>query len=88
MLLFTFCIAQKVTMLRLPSPLPRSPAQQPASDPKNSLNERSVDLVSCCAVSPVPFSLTPLFVFMAKKRPSVLLKQFWVTVFYRFEMIF
>ena len=58
-----------------------------ASDPKNSLCDRSVDLVSCYAVSPVPFSLTLLFGFMAKKRPSVRLEQFWVTVFYLVEMI-
>jgi len=33
---FTFCIAQKVTMLRLPIAHPCPPAQQPASRSKNS----------------------------------------------------
>ncbi len=48
----------------------------------------SVYLVAWFAVSPFTFSLKPLFVFMAKKRPSVRLGQFWVTVLCLFEVIF
>ena len=33
-------------------------------------------------------SMLYAFRFMAKKRPSVQLEQFWVTVFYLFEMIY
>ena len=63
---FTFCIAQKVTMLRLPVALPCPPAQQPASRAKNSLIHSSICLVSCFAGTPIPISRSVSFICCAR----------------------
>jgi len=52
---------------------------QKPRDPKNSLLGQFICIWFWFAFSPGGIPLAPLFVFMAKKRPSCLLKQFWAT---------